>query len=285
MSEHGRRKAEQLAYWNGPGADHWVARQTHTDVTLAPVLAATLDFAAPRAGEHVLDIGCGCGASTLALADVVGEGRVLGVDISAPMLATGRARAEATSIGNIDWHEADAATAPLPEDAYDLLFSRFGVMFFADPAAAFANLRRAVRPDGRLAFVCWRGIEENPWMQVPLHAVYKHVPRQPRPGPEEPGPFAFADAARVTRIFADAGWARPRLEKLDLMLDVAAGRGLDAAVEQATQIGAASRALRDQPEDAVAAAVVSVRETLAQHAEGDSVRLAGAMWLVEVRPA
>jgi SAM-dependent methyltransferase len=285
MSDHDRLKAEQLAYWNGHGADHWVARQAHTDVTLAPVLAAALDYAAPRTGEQVLDIGCGCGASTLALAHAVSDGRVLGVDISTPMLATARTRAEAAGIANIDWHEADATTAPLPGGAYDLLFSRFGVMFFADPIAAFTNLRRALRPDGRLAFVCWRGIEENPWMQVPLHAVYKHVPRQPRPGPEEPGPFSFADPARVTRIFTEAGWTAPRIEKLDLKLDVAAGLGLDAAVEQATNIGAASRALRDHPEHTVAAAVASVREALAEHVDGDSVHLGGAMWLVEARPA
>ena len=279
MSEARERQADQVAYWNGPGAEHWVAQQAHTDTMLAPVAEAIVNHAAPQPGERVLDVGCGCGNTTLMLASRVGNGgHVTGVDISVPMLDVGRRRG--ADLPNIAWVIADAgqyaAAAPV-----DLLFSRFGVMFFGDPTAAFANLRRAMRPGGRLGFVCWRPITENAWMQVPLHAAYgAGVPRLPKPGAEDPGPFAFADPERVTRILTGAGWSTPDFTRLDLELDIAAGGGLDAAVAQATQIGAASRALREAPEDARPAAVAAIRAALAPYASGNRVALPAAMWLV-----
>src|SRR5512135_883468 len=152
--------AEQLAFWNGPGGARWVARQEHTDATLAPVSDALLALAAPRTGERVLDVGCGCGAATLALARAVGPtGRVDALDISAPMLAEARARAAAAGITNIGWVQADAATATLGR--FDLLVSNFGVMFFGDPVVAFAHMRRAANPGARMAFVCWRPLDAN----------------------------------------------------------------------------------------------------------------------------
>ena len=284
MAETEQFNADQLAYWNGPGGHTWVARQEHTDITLAPVSEALLALAAPSAGERVLDIGCGCGATTLELARAVGPaGRVAALDISAPMLAEGQARAKASGIANIDWLQADAATAEL--DGFDLLASRFGVMFFGDPVAAFAHIRRAASPGARMAFVCWRPITENPWMEVPLQAVYRHVPRQPKPDPKAPGMFAFADPRRVVQVLTAAGWAPPRLDKLNLDLDIAAGRGLEEAVDQSTQVGAVKSALRGQSSEAVAAAIVSIREALAAHLDGASVRLPSAMWLVSSAPA
>jgi len=271
--------ADQLAFWNGAGGRTWVDRQAHTDITLAPVSAALLAFAAPRRGEQVLDVGCGCGAVTLDFARAVGTtGRVVALDISGPMLAEAQARARAAGIGNVDWRQADAATAAL--DSFDLLTSAFGLMFFGDPVPAFAHLRRAARPGARMAFVCWRSLAENPWIGVPMQAVAPHVPPRPKPNPQAPGMFAFADPQRVAEILTAAGWAAPRLEKLDLDLDTAAGRGLEAAVAQSTQIGAVNSWLRDQPGEVVTAATRSVREALAAYAEGSSVRLPGAMWLI-----
>ena len=284
MADAAQFNADQLAFWNGPGGQTWVARQQYTDITLAPVSAALLALAAPRAGERVLDIGCGCGTTTLELARAVGPaGRVAALDISAPMLAEGQARAQAAGIANVDWRQADAATAAL--DGFDLLTSRFGVMFFGDPVAAFAHMRRAANPGARMAFVCWRPIGENPWIEVPLQAVYRHVPRPPKPDPQAPGMFAFADPQRVTQILTAAGWAPPRLDKLDLGLDIAAGRGLEDAVDQSSMTFAVGSALRDQPAEVAAAAIASIREALAAHLDGASVRLPAAMWLVSSAPA
>jgi ubiquinone/menaquinone biosynthesis C-methylase UbiE len=276
--------ADMLAFWNGKGGHTWVARQEHTDITLTPVTEALLAFAAPRAGERVVDIGCGCGAPTLEFACVVSpSGRVSGFDISGPMLAEGERRARAAGITNVDWRQADPATAAL--DEYDLLISAFGVMFFGDRVAAFTNIRRSAAPGARMALVCWRTLAENPWMEVPMTAVAQHLPPRPKAAPNAAGMFAFADPQHVTEVLTTAGWAPPRFETLDMDLDIAAGRGLEEAVVQSTEIGAVNSWLRNQPTEVVSAAVASLREALAPYADGASVRLPSAMWLISSSPA
>jgi len=276
--------ADMLSFWNGHGGHTWVERQSHTDLTLAPMTDALLAFAAPRPGEKVLDVGCGCGATTLEFARAVGPGgAVEAIDISAPMLAEGKRRAQAAGIANVAWRQADAATAGL--GAYGLLTSAFGLMFFGDPVAAFANLRRAAGPGARMAFVCWRALAENPWMEVPMNAVARHLPPRPKAVPNAPGMFAFADPHYVGQVLAAAGWAPPRLDRLDLDLDIAAGRGLDEAVAQSTKIGAVNSWLRNQPAEVFSAATASLRQALAAHQDGAHVRLPAAMWLVASTPA
>jgi SAM-dependent methyltransferase len=207
--------------------------------------------------------------------------------------------------------EGDAAELPLCDVHADLIVSRFGVMFFGDPVGAFANLRTGLAPGGRLRFACWRPINENPWLQIPLHAVYEHVPRLPKPDPEEPGPFSFADPARVTRILTAAGFTPPTFIPLDIQMDIAAGGTLEDAVSQSSSMGPTKRALADQPEEIRAAAITSIRRALAPYAStkelarttepdsaepravpdclegrvgpvraGDGVSLPGAVWLV-----
>ena len=276
--------ADMLAFWNGKGGDIWVARQEHTDITLAPVTDALLVFAAPRAGERVVDIGCGCGAPTLEFARAAGpSGRVAGLDISGPMLAEGKgARAPPASPMSI----GGRPIRPRPAlDEYDLLISAFGVMFFGDRMAAFTNMRRAAAPDARMALVCWRTLAENPWMEMPMTAAAQHLPPRPKPVPNAPGMFAFADRDHVTEVVTAAGWTPPRFEKLDMDLDIAAGRGLEEAVIKSTQIGAVNSWLRNQPAEVVSAAVASLNEALAPYADGASVRLPGAMWLISSTPA
>jgi len=279
MADAEEINADQLAFWNGVGGRTWVARQAHTDITLAPVTKALLAHAAPRAGERVLDVGCGCGGPTLEFARAVGPaGRVAAVDISGPMLAEGRRRAAAAGLANIDWLQADPATAPLAE--FDLLTSAFGLMFFGDPVGAFAHMRSAAGPGARMSFVCWRSLAENPWMEVPMNAVASHLPPRPRPTPHAPGMFALADPERISEVLTAAGWAPPRLERLDVDLDIAAGRGLDEAVDQSSQIGAVNSWLRGQADEVVSASIASLRKALAAHLDGASVCLPGAMWLV-----
>src|SRR6201995_2388494 len=198
--------ADQIAYWNGPNGQRWTDRQPSQDVLLAPVAQILIDRIGAKPGDRIVDIGCGCGAISIALAESVApDGFVLGVDISAPMLA--RARQLAPKGAPLDFVQADATVYPFAPHSFDFVVSRFGVMFFAEPALSFANLRKALLPNGRVVFACWREPKQNPWMMAPLQAVYRHVSRLPQVGPEAPGPFAFASEERVTRILREAGEA------------------------------------------------------------------------------
>lgn len=274
--------ADQIAYWNGPGGQHWADRQQAQDIVLAPVSDVLIDRARAGAGERIVDVGCGCGATSIALGQKVGPtGHVLGIDISAPMLA--RARQLLPRGLPVEFALADATIYPFVPASIDLVVSRFGVMFFAEPARSFANLRRALRPSGRLTFACWRDPRENPFFMAPLQAAYKHVPKLPRPEPEDPGPFSFASEERVRRILGAAGFQGVEMEPCNLALDVAVGRGLDMAVQSALEIGPAARALAEQPPDVVAAATISIREALAAYLSGQSVPLPAAIWIVTAK--
>jgi ubiquinone/menaquinone biosynthesis C-methylase UbiE len=271
--------ADQIAYWNGPGGQHWTDRQQTQDILLASVSDILIDRAKPQAGERIVDVGCGCGATTIAFAQRVGaSGHVLGIDISAPMLA--RARQIAPAEMPVDFVLADATVYRFGPASFDLMVSRFGVMFFAQPAVSFANMRRALRPSGRLTFACWREPRDNPWLMLPLQAAYQHVPKLPQLGPEDPGPFSFASEQRVQRILSEAGFSGMEMERRDLSLDVAIGRGLDAALETALEIGPASRALEGQPPHLRAAAANSIREALTPFAKGQAVPLPASIWIV-----
>ena len=276
------RNADQITYWNGPNGQRWTDRQASQDVLLAPVSQILIDRIAPKTGDRIVDIGCGCGATSIVLAGrVAPRGFVLGVDISAPMLE--RARQLAPKALPLDFAQADATVYPFEAANFDLLVSRFGVMFFAEPVVSFRNLRKALRPQARVVFACWREPKENPWMMAPLQAVYRHVPHLPQVGPEDPGPFAFAGEERVTRILQEAGYADVAMEACNIALDIAIGRGLDAATDAALEIGPSARALDGHPPEVRAAARESVRELLAPHARGQTVPLPGSIWIVTAK--
>jgi ubiquinone/menaquinone biosynthesis C-methylase UbiE len=272
--------ADQTAYWNGPGGRRWTERSDAPEAIFAPIAELLYARARLAPGERVIDVGCGGGATTLAIAAQVGAaGGVIGVDVSALMIARALERAGATSAAKFVL--ADAGSHDFSPGWANMLFSRFGVMFFADPVASFANLRKGLARGGRVVFACWREARRNPWQTIALKAACKHVPRLPDVGPEDPGPFSFADEARVRRILSEAGFETIALTPVDLELDVAAGQGLEAALATLQQIGAASRALEGQPEALRAAAVAEIRAALAPHRRGLSVPLGAAIWIVE----
>lgn len=271
--------AAQVAYWNDAAGRTWADLQDRIDRQIRPLGLAAMDRLDPRPGERVLDVGCGCGDSSLELARRVGpEGEVLGLDISAPMLEVARERARAAGARNLVFQEADAQTATLPGDR-DAVFSRFGVMFFADPTAAFANLRSALRPGGRLGFVCWRPLAENLWMRLPAETAADLVPAAPPPEPGAPGPFAFADPDRVRRILSEAGFTGIELSPHD---EAIGGLDLEGTVQMSFRVGPLGAILRERPD---LAPVLSerVREAVSPWLRGDAVYMPSATWLVSAR--
>ena len=216
--------AAQAEYWNSVAGRRWTDRQEEQDLVLRPVSDRLIAAADAKPGQRIIDIGCGCGDTTIDFAArVMPGGEVLGLDISEPMLA--RARERAPSGLPARFVLADATVHDFEPEWADLAVSRFGVMFFADPARSFANLRRGLKPGARLAFACWREARQNPWMMIPLREAKKHAPPLPETNPEDPGPFAFADDARVRRVLSNAGFADIVATPVDLDLDLAIGRG------------------------------------------------------------
>jgi SAM-dependent methyltransferase len=271
--------ADQIASWNGTAGRHWTEQQEHMDIQLAPVSAAVFAATDIRPGMRVIDIGCGCGDTTLEIARRVGpKGHALGLDISTEML--GRARERTPAGAPVEFIEGDATIYDFPQADADLLFSRFGVMFFADPVLAFANMRKGLRRGGHIAFACWRDRAINPSLQIAAAEAYRFVPPPPPMAPDAPGPFAFAHKDRVSDILARAGFADIAVQPVDVDLDVAAGRGLDEAVRGALEIGPASRALNDQPPEIRAKAAAAIRAAYARHLKGGSVLLPAAIWIV-----
>jgi len=198
LEAHGPN-AEQIKYWNEQAGPKWVALQALLDAQIAPLGRRAMDRAGVLAGAHILDVGCGCGQTTLELARRAGSGgAVTGIDISTVMLDRARQVAQEAGVRNVEFVNADAQTYTFPAAAFDVMFSRFGVMFFIDAVTAFAHLRAALRPEGRVAFVCWRSLFDNPWMLVPMMAAASHVQLPAPPAPDAPGPFAFADPDSVT---------------------------------------------------------------------------------------
>jgi SAM-dependent methyltransferase len=270
----------QSAYWNGPPGQRWVAQQENQDKLFTPITAALFEAASPRAGETVIDVGCGSGETTLRLAAITGV--ALGVDVSEPLVARAKERAR-TAGSPARFEVADATAYDFAGEAADLMTSRFGVMFFAEPAKSFANLRKGLKPGARLVFACWREPKLNPWLMAPYTAAIKHAPAPPRPGPNDPGPFSFADEQRVRGILGEAGFDGITLSPRDFMVDVGVGGGLDNAVANSLALGPASRALDDQPESVRAAATAEIRAMLSEHVHDGAVPLAAAIWIVSAR--
>ena len=277
------QSAEPIGNWNGQSGERWVANQTRLDAMVAVFGEAVIESVAPVTGERVLDIGCGAGASSRALAALVGaSGQVLGVDISEPLIR--RARVLAQQDTPVRFQVADASSAELADGAFDILFSRFGVMFFGDPIAAFAHMRRALRPGGRVAFVCWRGAAENDWVRLPMGALKGLLPSSVLPDPEAPGPFSFGNPGRVTRILTAAGFTNIAIAPFDASVPFSEGRTRDAAIDDAVkmtlEVGPLSRTLVGQPDDIRARASAAVRAVFASLPCERSVMINGAAWIV-----
>ena len=272
--------SEQIAEWNGALGERWVAMQREIDRIVVPFGDAALKAAAPQPGERVIDIGCGCGDTTIEIARIVGEaGAVLGIDVSQPMLEVARSRGARANCAHLAFREGDASEAGLPADT-DLLFSRFGVMFFSQPSQAFSHLRKSLRTGGRCVFVCWRAPRDNPWAMTPLSAARAAMGVTPTPAdPDAPGPFAFADEERLRAILSGAGFSAIDMQRFDVALSL--GATPRSAAESTVQIGPVSRFVREVGVEHLPLILGAVERALALLAAPDGqVSLNGSTWIV-----
>lgn len=270
---------EQMDYWNGAGGEHWVAEQVRYDEINAEFGARVAAVLAPQPGDRVLDVGCGNGALGLAIAPLVAPvGVVLGLDISGPMIEAAAQRAHAARLSNAIFEHADAQTYRLEGAAFDAVVSRFGVMFFDDPDAAFANLGRSLRRGGRTVFTCWQDVLANEWLMVPAGAALAHVPMPDLGEAGEPGPFSLAEPDRVRSILTGAGFADVQVEDLRCPMRMGSTVNDTVSFMQSTEMAAALMA--DASDELAAAAWAAVREALAPYAGPAGVVLQGAAWLV-----
>ena len=270
-------------YW-ADGSRMWVANQRLMDHVLQPITDAVGAALAPGTGDRVVDIGCGTG--TLCELAVAHGAHAVGVDISGPMVEAARSRVPGATFVVADAQEADLA-APIAPQRYTAATSRFGVMFFADPAAAFGNIRRSCDPGARLVFVCWRGVDENPMFRLGTSVLVERMdPPPPVPPPDAPGPTAFADRDRLSGLLGAAGWDGVTIEPLDVVCDYGLD-GSDGVEERMTAIlgNMIGRAAREQLEprlgaDGWAGVLDDVRAELRRHLVDGTVRFPGATWLV-----
>jgi ubiquinone/menaquinone biosynthesis C-methylase UbiE len=280
----GRPNAEMHEYWNGLAGEKWVRLEQRLDEGLQPFADGLFAAVRLQAGERVLDVGCGCGATTLEAAKrVAPEGRVVGIDISAIMLTRARERVRDLGLDNATFELLDAQSDPLPADGFDAIISRFGVMFFAHPETAFRNLLGAVRPGGRIAFVCWQKIDANPWMLLPTLAAMRHVTVQRPADPNAPGPFAFADAERVRGMMETAGWKDVAISRFEIPFSSGGGGSLDDAVDFMMEMGPAAPPLREADAATRAQVRQAIYETMKPYERNGGVLMDAAAWIFTAR--
>ncbi|WSQ13910.1 methyltransferase domain-containing protein [Streptomyces sp. NBC_01231] len=279
MDSARRANDGQAARWKGPAGHAWVEGQALLDGILKPFEDLLVEGLAAEHGENVLDVGCGTGGTTVAVADRLGPaGSCVGVDISEPMITTARTRAEQTD-APVSFIQADAQEHAFEPAAFDAVISRFGVMFFEDSVRAFSNLRRAARDGARLRFITWRGPAENPFMTTAERAAAPFLPELPARRPDQPGQFAFADPGRIHRILAESGWAGIDVQPVD----VACTLPEKELVGYFTRFGPLGLVLPETDEQTRAQIVETVRSAFDTFVQGTEVRFTAACWMVGAR--
>jgi SAM-dependent methyltransferase len=269
---------DQAEGWDGARGDHWVQYADHYDALIKRLTPHLMDAAAVGAADRVLDVGCGCGVTTRMAARAAPTASVLGVDLSAAMLREAARRARAEGLGNVRFEQADVQAHAFAAAELDLAFSRFGVMFFEGPLAAFSNIASALRPGGRLVFVCWQDRDRNDWVTVPVSAALEHVPR-PEPSPEgAPGPFSLASARRIRQLLTDAGFENAEIDEVVEPVFLGDDAGVASEFWQGT--GTARLLLDPVDADTERRAVDAVRAALQSHTGPDGIWLASTAWLV-----
>jgi ubiquinone/menaquinone biosynthesis C-methylase UbiE len=272
--------SEMQKYWNEEGGNKWAENIDAVESVLIPMSDKLLEQVAAKSGDLVMDVGCGGGITSIKLAEQVGEsGKVLAIDVSEQIIAIGKSRGAA--ISNLDFHLGDAATVNLGDAEFDLITSRFGVMFFDDPIAAFSNMHRALKTSGRLVFLCWRTIEENPWLGEPAAAAFEILPPPAdadMPDPTSPGPFSLGNPEHLKNILESAGFNNIDLQSVDMNMPMG---HMDDAVPFLMKLGPAADAVKEATDEEKAAVAVAIRKIMEKYDTSNGVCAPSATWIVK----
>ena len=272
---------EQAEAWDGSNGEFWARHHERFDATIAPHHALLMEAAAIAPGERVLDIGCGNGLTSRDAGRATGErGEVLGVDLSGPMLGLARQLAKDEGLGNIRFEQADAQVYAFPAETFDLVISRFGVMFFSDPAAAFTNIASAVRPGGRLAMLVWAPVPDNEWI-VAMHGAIAPGQALPKPPPGAPGPFGLADQDLARRTLTAAGFTDVAFTRSEQAFKV--GFATEDAYAFVSELGPVQMLLEDLDEPGRARALEGLRDAVAAHETPEGVVFRSSAWVITAR--
>ncbi|MGW3009145.1 class I SAM-dependent methyltransferase [Streptomyces sp. NPDC001219] len=273
--------AGQARTWNGDEGLYWAQQRERQEARYRRLTPHLMAAAGIRADSRVVDIGCGSGGTSLEAARTAAQGSVLGVDVSAPMLAEARKRAAGSGLPRVTFERGDAQVHRFADGAFDVAISRFGVMFFADPEAAFGNIARALRPGGQVAFLCWRGVRDNAYLTVPMGAIAPYVQLPELDAPGAPGPFSLADADRITKLLDSTGFDGITIGAVDEPMWM--GTDPDDVVAYQLAMPESRAMLAEASAEARARTATALRDALAEHQGPDGVTLGSAAWLVTAR--
>ena len=274
------KNAKQKDFWSGKGGDYWVEKQSEMDIMLNPLGKKALAKLDLKSNSEVLDIGCGCGATTLEIAKKVSEGTVTGLDISVPMLGKAESEASIQGIANVDFKVIDVQVDQLASEKYDYVYSRFGVMFFDDPYEAFKNIFSSIKEGGELSFVCWQDPSLNPWQSLSVQVIRGYLD-MPSPPPRSPGPFAFHEKDYVKEILEKSGFSNISFDDNQEDITMFSGKSLQEASEDYLAINpVVTEMLKDSPDDLKAEIVESLKEAFSEFHKGDGLVFPSATWVV-----
>ena len=279
--------ADQIEFWNSAGGQNFVRHQNGLDAMLDAFGKRAMVKAGLSAGDVVLDIGCGCGDTSIEMARRVGStGEVVGVDISEMMLRRAEDRAAHAELTNAFFELADVEIDPLHRDSFDLAFSRFGIMFFNDPVAALRNVHKVLHDEGRLAFACWQTLDKSPWIALQMQAVMPLIPEDQRPPPAQedaPGPFSFGDPDRLNETLSQAGFVNIEMEDFAPAVTLFGLKDVEDVLDFALEVGPASAFFETMTEETKVLAREAVREAYAPYATEDGVVMKTAAWIVTAK--
>ena len=277
------KNTKQKEFWSGAGGDVWVNKQREMDIMLNPLGQKAIDKLELGSQKTVLDIGCGCGATTFEIAKSNPEGQVIGIDISIPMLNQASLCSAEMSISNTDFRVKDVQTDKLESEYFDVAFSRFGVMFFEDPFEAFENIYQALKHDGQLSFVCWQNASLNPWQSLSIQVIKEYLDL-PAPPPKSPGPFAFEDKEYIEEILSESNFKEIKIDDNQEEIVMFSGKSVREACEDYLTINpVVTEMLKSSGDDLRETILTALMEKFSSYHKDDGLHFPSATWIVTAK--